>query len=129
MTLIEILIAVTVSCIVIAGVFLLASYLFYNYIYLKCKKRSQYVSVEDLYQTLAVIVSNEISLYERSIFEHGGKIVTNATFDNYYKDICQRIHDALSEELMYQFSFYLTEEAVYKVISRTVKNYLTEKIL
>ena len=56
-------------------------------------------------------------------------IVTNATFDNYYKDICQRVYDSLSDQLMTQFSFYLTKEAVYKIVSRTVKNYLTEKIL
>lgn len=125
----ETLIMIILSSIIISSVFLLASYLFYKHIYLTYKKRSQNVNVEDLYQTLAIIISNEISLYERSIFENGGKIVTNATFDNYYRDICQRIHDSLSDELMYQFSFYLTKEAVYKIVSRTVKNYLTEKIL
>lgn len=126
---IGIFIAVIFTFAIMCALFLATADIFYKYIYLSYKKKSTVAPVEDLYQTLAIIISNEISLYERSIFEHGGKIVTNATFDNYYRDICQRIHDSLSEELMTQFSFYLTKEAVYKIISRTVKNYLQEKIL
>lgn len=119
-----------ILCIVSTGaIILILAHIFLEYIFLPYKKKSNIAPIEDLYQTLAIIISNEITLYERSIFENGGKIVTNATFDNYYRDICQRIHDSLSDELMNQFSFYLTKDAVYKIISRTVKNYLTEKIL
>lgn len=120
---------VVLITVIIAAGLLVASYIFFQKIYLPFKKQSTVAPLEDLYQTLALIISNEISLYERSIFENGGKIVTNATFDNYYKDICQRVYDSLSDQLMTQFSFYLTKEAVYKIVSRTVKNYLTEKIL
>lgn len=119
-----------ILCIVSTGaIILILAHIFLKYIFLPYKKKANIAPIEDLYQTLAIIISNEITLYERSIFENGGKIVTNATFDNYYRDICQRIHDSLSDELMNQFSFYLTKDAVYKIISRTVKNYLTEKIL
>ena len=92
------------------------------------KIKTSHMSVEELYEMLGLLIQNEISLYERSIFESGGQFLNNQTFDNYYKDICRKIGEEISPDFYEKLSPCMHEEAVQRFIARTVRAYLEEKI-
>ena len=83
----------------------------------------------ELLVSLNAIIENEINVYERSIFDGGRKIVNNSQYNNYYKDLAERIIDDLSPEFFERVSFFMKKEAIVSLICRTVKDYLSEKIL
>lgn len=87
------------------------------------------LTTEELFQSLDIIIKNEIDIFEKSVFENGGKILNNQTFDNYYKEICNRVVDDLSEEFLNKFEYYMDRKALIRFITRVVRSYLSEKIL
>lgn len=93
------------------------------------KRQTADLSVTELLTSLNAIMENEITIYERSIFEGGRKITTNAQFDNYYNDIVNRIIDDLSPEFFDRMSYFMKKEAVVALICRTIKAYLADQIL
>ena len=112
----------------LVGIFTLI-YAIYKFVLIKFKQRTQDLTIEELFNSINVIVNNEISLYERNILDNGGKIITNASYQNYYKDIMENIKKALSPDIVARISFYLKEEALITWISREVKIYLNSKIV
>jgi len=82
---------------------------------------------ENLIGILGVIINTEIQEYENDIFLNKGAI-TNSNFDNYYYDITNRIIANISKTFEKRILAYMTREALYKYIARSVKNYLTSKI-
>lgn len=110
------------------GIFALI-YALYRFVFIKLKPRTQDLTIEELFSSINTIVSNEISLYERNILENGGKIITNASYQNYYKDIMENITKSLSRDIIDRVSFYLKEDALITMISREVKIYLNSKIV
>ena len=93
------------------------------------KRYSANLSMSELLVSLNTIIENEINVYERSIFDGGRKIVNNSQYNNYYKDLAERIIDDLSPEFFERVSFFMKKEAIVSLICRTVKDYLSEKIL
>ena len=93
------------------------------------KRYSANLSMSELMVSLNTIIENEINVYERSIFDGGRKIVNNSQYNNYYKDLAERIIDDLSPEFFARVSFFMKKEAIVSLICRTVKDYLSEKIL
>ena len=93
------------------------------------KRYSANLSMTELLVSLNAIIENEINVYERSIFDGGRKIVNNSQYNNYYKDLAERIIDDLSPEFFERVSFFMKKEAIVSLICRTVKDYLSEKIL
>lgn len=93
------------------------------------KRYSANLSMSELLVSLNTIIENEINVYERSIFDGGRKIINNAQYNNYYKDLAERIIDDLSPEFFERVSFFMKKEAIVSLICRTVKDYLSEKIL
>ena len=93
------------------------------------KRYSANLSMSELMVSLNTIIENEINVYERSIFDGGRKIVNNSQYNNYYKDLAERIIDDLSPEFFERVSFFMKKEAIVSLICRTVKDYLSEKIL
>ena len=93
------------------------------------KRYSANLSMSELLVSLNTIIENEINVYERSIFDGGRKIIHNAQYNNYYKDLAERIIDDLSPEFFERVSFFMKKEAIVSLICRTVKDYLSEKIL
>lgn len=87
------------------------------------------LSFDELFEIVNTVINNEVSLYERNIFNNGGKILEKATYDNYYKDILQNIFEALSDELIENITQYLTKDSFYSMVSREVQVYLNSKIL
>lgn len=93
------------------------------------KRYSANLSMSELMVSLNTIIENEINVYERSIFDGGRKIINNAQYNNYYKDLAERIIGDLSPEFFERVSFFMKKEAIVSLICRTVKDYLSEKIL
>lgn len=96
---------------------------------IKVVNRLEDLSFEQLFEIVNVITSNEISLYERNIFDNGGKILNKATYDTYYKDIFKNVLDALSDELVANITMYLNKESFYSMISREIMVYLNSKVI
>lgn len=107
------------------GILLLASYIFYKYIYTAYKYKSIRMSFDDAWATLGLVVKSEIEMYEHNVFEKK-KAITNANFENFYKDLSNRIIKHISPILMNSLCIYITEDAVYRYIARTVQTYLAQ---
>lgn len=86
------------------------------------------LTFEELFEIVNTIISNEISLYERNIFNNGGRIIEKATYDNYYRDILQNIFESISDDLVRNITQYLNKESFYSMVSREVQVYLNSKI-
>ena len=112
----------------LVGIFTLI-YAIYKFVLIKFKQRTQDLTIEELFNSINVIVNNEISLYERTILDNGGKIITNASYQNYYKDIMENVTKSLSPDIIARIGFYIKEEALITWISREVKIYLNSKIV
>ena len=72
-------------------------------------------------------VQTELDTYNNDIFENKGAI-TNNNFDNYYQDLTHRILRNISPNMIHQLSQYYTEDAIYRFIGRSVRDYLVSKI-
>ena len=124
------IIAVTAIILTMLFVFI---FCIYKFIILKYRenniKLSTNLTIDELMDAISIVVTNEISLYERNVLDNKGKILTNATYDNYYKDIMQNISDALSPEIIERLGFYITRPSLYRMISREVQTYLNGKIM
>ena len=80
-----------------------------------------------LLTVLSSQIQTELDAYDKSIFENKGSI-TNNNFDNYYNDLTSRIIKNISPDMVKSLSKYYTEEAIYRFIARSVRDYLVSKI-
>ena len=95
---------------------LLMLHIFYTKIYVNYKKKTSYISVEELFTILQLFINNEIDIYERNVFATRGEIVSNANFDNVYKDLCNRICANFTDEFYEKFSNIISREEMLKKI-------------
>lgn len=86
-------------------------------------------NIEELYDTINIIVQNEIAIYERSVFLNRGKMLNNATFERYYTDICKHIDDDLPREFFERHSHIMRADAIRIYITELVQLYLSQKIV
>lgn len=87
------------------------------------------LSFEELFQIVNVIISNEVSLYERNVFNNGGKILSRENYDNYYKDILENVFSTFSDNLVNSITVYISKDSFYTMVSREIMVYLNNKIL
>jgi len=106
---------------------LIGLFVFYKLIYTPHVVKSAQLTFSDLLTAMNAVINTELDIYEKNIFATRGAI-TNANFDNYYKDITDKILFALSPTFYFHMSIYLTEDAVATIVCRKVKEYLTTKI-
>ena len=99
-----------------------------NKVYIPMKYKTMNLTTEEMFSELALIIQNEINLYEKSVFENGGKFLDNRTFENYYREICDKIGNDIPEEFYAKFAYYMKPDSVKLFIARTVKSYLESKI-
>ena len=94
------------------------------------KRSTADLSMPELLTALNAVIENQVAIYEKSIFEGGSKsIASNAQFENYYRDLCERILGDLSPEFFDRMSYFMKREAVVALICRTVKSYLSDHII
>lgn len=91
------------------------------------KKNSTPEEFLNLLTILSSQIQSELDSYDSDIFEKKGSI-TNNNFDVYYRDITSRILKNVNPHLIRDLSYYYTEEAVYRFIGRSVRDYLVTKI-
>ena len=81
----------------------------------------------NLLTILSSQIQSELDSYDSDIFQSKGSI-TNNNFDVYYRDITSRILKNINPNLIKYLSYYYTEDAVYRFIGRSVRDYLVTKI-
>ena len=81
----------------------------------------------NLLTVLSSQIQSELDSYDSDIFQSKGSI-TNNNFDVYYRDITSRILKNINPNLIKDLSYYYTEDAVYRFIGRSVRDYLVTKI-
>jgi hypothetical protein len=87
------------------------------------------LSFEELFQIVNIIISNEVSLYERNVFNNGGKILSRESYDNYYKDILENVFNSFSDNLVSSITVYIDKDSFYSMVSREIMVYLNNKIM
>ena len=111
-----------VLCISLVVLIVLIEILVFMVILTKCilipyKRKTANMDINELYQALEIFVTNEIN-----------QIVTNQNYDNFYKDLCIRITESLSDDFYNRFAYYMNKENLVKLICRMVSVYLQKKI-
>lgn len=101
--------------------------IFYLWIYPRYKKITHLDSFDVLYGILSTIITSEIKLYESNIFENR-KAITNSNYDNFYRDLTNRIIRKISPTLMKELQHYVTEEMIISMVARTVQVYLSDQV-
>ena len=81
----------------------------------------------NLLTILSSQIQSELDSYDSDIFQSKGSI-TNNNFDVYYRVITSRILKNINPNLIKDLSYYYTEDAVYRFIGRSVRDYLVTKI-
>ena len=122
-----------VLCISLVVLIVLIEILVFMVILTKCilipyKRKTANMDINELYQALEIFVTNEIKLYEENVFDSRNQIVTNQNYDNFYKDLCIRITESLSDDFYNRFAYYMNKENLVKLICRMVSVYLQKKI-
>ena len=72
----------TTICIIVimavaALIFAITATYFINKVYVPMKYKTMNLTTEEMFSELALIIQNEINLYEKSVFENGGKFLDN----------------------------------------------------
>ena len=93
------------------------------------RNKIQKLTIDELFDAIAMVVTNDISLYERNALDNKGKIVSNASYENYYKDIMKNVCESLSDDIIDRLSFYINRQSIFTWISREIKIYLNNKIM
>ena len=121
---IAIIIIVAIS---LSIIFLITTFILTKFILTPYKQESNVVNIGDLISLLHFFIQKEIDLYERDIFSKM-TLLNNSNLENYYLDIVNNILNNIPKPYMKRIKYYLTEEYIASIVSRTVMNYLKNKI-
>lgn len=116
---------------VIASCFL---YFIFRVIIWPFRKRDLIYSIplqlEELLMTLNIIIATEEKLYDDYIFTSSKSYssMSNAEYENAYRDLCENILTSVSPDLWDLFSIYMTKESIQTYVTEQVHNYLATKI-
>ena len=120
-------------CLILIVILLLILILLIAFVPINVNKSSKSklddLTFEQLFEIVNIIINNEISLYERNIFDNGGKILDKSTYDNYYKDIFKNVLASLSDDLVNHITPYLSKQSFHSMISREILVYLNSKVI
>jgi len=110
------------------GVILFIFKCIYNlYIGPRVNQMTEVYTYDELIHILESICNLHLSIYEEDIFSNKGAI-TNANFDNFYKELTSSIINSLSPQFFFKMNYYISDEAVVEIICRIVKKYLSKKV-
>lgn len=113
---------------IVCGLFLVTSFIFYQYIYVDYKHRSVPMTAKELFETLQSVMASEIDIYEKNIFQKYGNVLDSNSYENYYQTLCNQILGDLSPMFFQRASYILPEEVVASIVTRNVQNYLSTKL-
>ncbi len=125
---IMLIIEILIIAIILFGLFLITSHIFFNKIYLPYKQISQPMTATELFDTLSSMINTELAIYEKNIFKTQGNVLSSATYENYYNEICYQILGDLSPEFFVRSRYYMTDEKIADLVARSVQSYLSDKI-
>ena len=117
-------IIVILYIVALAVLLALASFLVYKMVNMDKSSPDEFIG---LLTVLSSQIQTELDAYDKSIFENKGSI-TNNNFDNYYNDLTSRIVKNISPDMIKSLTKYYTDEAIYRFIARSVRDYLVSKI-
>ena len=78
--------------------------------------------------TIYAVANLEFNIYDNNRFRQGGPALSTSTFDNYFTELSNAIINDLSPEFFERASLYMNENAIIKMITGMVRNYLTSKL-
>ena len=110
-----------------ALVALLFFYILFRLILPKYKLTITESDFQELLIALNAAIQTEFDLWEKDVFVDK-KAITNSNFENFYIEITNHIIRSLSPIFFMNISRYISEDAVYSIIGRKTKEYLTGKI-
>lgn len=119
-----------IIAIIITGVL----YFIFHVIIWPFRKRDLIYSIplqlEELLITLNLIITTEEKLYDDYIFTSAKAYssMSNAEYENAYRDLCENILTSVSPDLWDLFSIYMTRESIQTYVTEQVHNYLALKI-
>jgi hypothetical protein len=111
----------------IVGLFLLSAYTLFHKILIPYKLTVSETSFQELLIALNAAIQTEFDLFDKNVFIDKTAI-TNSNFDNYYYELTDHIIKSLSPLFYKKMTQFITEDAIYTIIGRKVKEYLTGKI-
>lgn len=119
---------ITIISLIISLIFLGTSFIFFQKIFLPYKKTSEPMPATEVFETLSAIISLEIDIYEKNIFENKGNFLDSASFENYYNKITYQILSDIPPEFFKRASYYMNEDTIAQIVSRSVMAYLSNKL-
>lgn len=123
----SLILQVITLCIIIGATIVSLCYVIFLKILTKYNKIVEHVSIQELLSMLNATIQTEFELFDKDVFSSKGAI-TNSNFDNYYHEMSDHIIKSLSPIFYENLTKYMTEDAIYTLIGRRVKEYLTTKI-
>ena len=108
--------------------FLITSFIFFRYILLSYKQKSERMTAEELYETLGAVISSECNILEKDIFAIHGNVLDAQEYENYYNYLTRKCINDLSDSFLYRASFVLHEDAIIEIVCRNVDVYLKSKL-
>ncbi len=92
------------------------------------KRKTSYFTMEEIVSSIMAVCNVQFKLYDNNRFRESGPMLTNTSFDNYFKELSTKCLDSLSDEFYEKASMFMKEDAIALMISEYVRNYLTDKI-
>ena len=111
----------------IIGIILLGTYILFAKILIPYRLTVSEASFQELLLALNAAIQTELDLWEKDVFVNKGSI-TNSNFDNFYYEITDHIIKSLSPIFFKKMTQFISEDAIYSIIGRKVKEFLTTKV-
>lgn len=92
------------------------------------KRKTAYFTMEEIVSSIMAVCDVQFKLYDNNRFRESGPMLTNTSFDNYFKELSTKCLNSLSDEFYEKASMFMKEDAIALMISEYVRNYLTGKI-
>ena len=116
-------------CAVVASaVILFTAYILTKHILLPYRHKSDTIPPDQLFGFLNIVIENEISMFDKRVFGNKRTGISNSDYENFYKELCTTILNGFSEDYLYKMSFFLSDEHLASIVSRTVHEYLVSKL-
>lgn len=119
---------ICVILLVALGATLVVITYFLQKVWIPYKRATSIDQASTMADTIYAVANLEFNIYDNNRFRQGGPALTTSTFDNYFEELSNAIINDLSPEFFDRASLYMNENAIVKMITGMVRNYLTSKL-